>query len=148
MFVRMLKLPEEVRTKYDLSSLQLAVTRRAVPGRSEAHDDRVVGPIIFEYYGATEGGFTVHHGERVARAPGLGRASVLGEVHILDEDDNECPTGEPGTWFEPDRRAKFEYYKDPRRRRPASTATVGAPSATSATSTTRATSTSPTARRS
>ena len=106
------------------------------------------GPIIFEYYGATEGGGS--HGDHVSDEwlahPGSVGRPFLSDVHILDEEGNECPTGETGVvWFEPDERAlKFDYYKDPEKTTAAHNREAGAPSATWATSTTRATSTSPT----
>ena len=60
MFSRMLKLPEEVRKRYDLSSLEIAI-HAAAPCPALVKDDMIKwwGPIIHEYYGATEGlGFT------------------------------------------------------------------------------------------
>jgi len=117
MFVRMLKLPEEVRAKYDLSSLRLAV-HAAAPCPIEVKRTMIEwwGPIIFEYYGATEGGgSTAITSPEWLEHPGSVGKPFLSKVHILDEDDHECPTGETGVvWFEPDERAlKFDYYKDP-----------------------------------
>jgi fatty-acyl-CoA synthase len=74
------------------------------------------GPIIFEYYGATEGGgSTAITSAEWLEHPGSVGKPFLSKVHILDEDDHECPPGETGVvWFEPDERAlKFDYYKDP-----------------------------------
>lgn len=71
MFSRMLKLPEEVRTRYDLSSLEIAI-HAAAPCPALVKDDMIKwwGPIIHEYYGATEGlGFTAataRNGSRIA----------------------------------------------------------------------------------
>ena len=74
MFVRMLKLPEEERTSYDLSSHRLAV-HAAAPCPVEVKEQMIAwwGPIIEEYYAGTENiGSTVDHLGRVAGAQGLG----------------------------------------------------------------------------
>ena len=72
MFSRMLKLPEAVRKRHDLSSLEIAI-HAAAPCPAAVKDDMIEwwGPIIHEYYGATEGlGFTACNSERMAGAPG------------------------------------------------------------------------------
>ena len=74
------------------------------------------GPIIFEYYSATEGtGSTMITSEEWLAHPGSVGKAYTGTLHILDEDDNPVPTGEPGVvWFEPNERSlTFEYHKDP-----------------------------------
>ena len=108
------------------------------------------GPIIIEYYGATEAnGFTFCDSRGVARPPGHGR-----QVHPRRAADprrrrqRACRPGTPGTvWFEG--ATNFEYYHDAGQdgREPRTRPATRARSATSATSTTTATSTSPTARR-
>jgi long-chain acyl-CoA synthetase len=116
MFVRMLKLPEAVRTKYDLSS-QKVVLHAAAPCSVETKRKMIEwwGPIIDEYYAATEGtGATyINSADWLAHAGSVGR-SMLGPIHILDDDRNELPAGEVGTvWFQPlPTRAGFEYHKD------------------------------------
>jgi long-chain acyl-CoA synthetase len=102
MFSRMLKLPEAVRTSYNLSSLEVAI-HGAAPCPIQVKDEMIRwwGPIIYEYYGATEGlGFAWCDTEEwLARPDTVGRI-VLGEVHILDDDSNECPIGTHGEiWF-------------------------------------------------
>ena len=75
MFSRMLKLPETVRARYDLSSLEIAV-HAAAPCPAPVKEDMIVwwGPIIHEYYGATEGlGFTACDSAAMAGAPRHGR---------------------------------------------------------------------------
>jgi long-chain acyl-CoA synthetase len=80
MFSRMLKLPEQVRTRYDLSTLEIAV-HAAAPCPALVKDDMIKwwGPIIHEYYGATEGlGFTAcnsEDGSHIA-APSAGSCSA------------------------------------------------------------------------
>jgi long-chain acyl-CoA synthetase len=71
------------------------------------------GPIIHEYYGATEGlGFTAcDSAEWLAHRGTVGRV-LLGELHVLDEDMQPVPAGTPGTlWFKT--ATPFEYFKDP-----------------------------------
>ena len=87
MFSRMLKLPEEVRKRYDLSSLEIAI-HAAAPCPAAVKEDMIKwwGPIIHEYYGATEGlGFTACNSEEwLAHRGTVGRV-LLGDLHILDE---------------------------------------------------------------
>ncbi len=114
MFSRMLKLPADVRNKYDLSSLEFTV-HAAAPCPVQVKEQMIEwwGPIISEYYGATEAlGFTFCNSEQWLAHKGTVGKVVLGVLHILDEDMNECPTGEVGTlWFETAN--PFEYFNDP-----------------------------------
>jgi long-chain acyl-CoA synthetase len=116
MFSRLLKLPEEVRTRYDLSSLEIAI-HAAAPCPALVKDDIIKwwGPIIQEYYGATEGlGFTACNSEEWLAHRGTVGKVLLGELHILDENMQECPVGTPGTvWFKS--ASQFEYFGDPER---------------------------------
>ncbi|MBX3705996.1 MAG: AMP-binding protein [Pseudomonadales bacterium] len=120
MFSRMLKLPRDVRERYDLSSLEFAV-HAAAPCPVQVKEQMIDwwGPIIHEYYGATEGlGFTACDShEWLAHRGSVGRV-MLGELHILDDALNECPTGTPGTvWFKT--ATPFEYFDDPDKTREA-----------------------------
>jgi long-chain acyl-CoA synthetase len=116
MFSRMLKLPEDVRSRYDLSSLEIAI-HAAAPCPVLVKEDVIKwwGPIIHEYYGATEGlGFTACNSEEWLAHPGTVGKVLLGELHILDENMKACPTGTPGTvWFKT--ATPFEYFNDPNR---------------------------------
>ena len=113
MFSRMLKLPEADRNRYDLSSLEIAVHAAApcpVPVKEAMID--WWGPIIHEYYGATEGlGFTACDStEWLAHKGTVGRV-MFGDLHIVDDDMNELPVGQPGTiWFKT--ATPFEYHND------------------------------------
>jgi long-chain acyl-CoA synthetase len=71
------------------------------------------GPIIHEYYGATEGlGFTACDSEEWLAHPGTVGRVILGDLHILDDEMEELPQGEPGTiWFKT--ATPFEYHDDP-----------------------------------
>jgi len=114
MFSRMLKLPEEVRSRYDLSSLEVAI-HAAAPCPALVKDDMIKwwGPIIHEYYGATEGlGFTACNSEEWLAHRGTVGKVLLGDLHILDENMKPCPKGTAGTvWFKT--ATPFEYFNDP-----------------------------------
>ena len=117
MFVRMLKLPDETRTGYDVSTLQVAV-HAAAPCPVEVKRKMIDwwGPIITEYYAATEGtGSTFISSEEWLAHPGSVGRSLNATIHVLDEDGKDLPAGETGViWFEPtDRSLSFEYHKDP-----------------------------------
>ena len=114
MFSRLLKLPEAARKRYDLSSLEIAI-HAAAPCPAAVKDDMIKwwGPIIHEYYGATEGlGFTAcDSAEWLAHRGTVGRV-LLGDLHILDENMKPSPKGTPGTvWFKT--ASPFEYFNDP-----------------------------------
>jgi len=114
MFSRMLKLPAEERERFDLSSLEVAV-HAAAPCPVPVKEEMIEwwGPIIHEYYGATEGlGFSACNSEEWLAHKGTVGKIVLGDLHILDDDMNELPAGEPGTiWFKT--ASEFEYHNDP-----------------------------------
>lgn len=114
MFVRMLKLPEGERRRFDLSSLRVAV-HAAAPCPIQVKEQMIAwwGPVLFEYYAGTEGnGFTaITSPEWLAHKGSVGRA-LLGEIHILDDDGNELPPGEIGTIYFAGG-ATFEYHNDP-----------------------------------
>jgi long-chain acyl-CoA synthetase len=123
MFSRMLKLPEAVRARYDLSSLEIAI-HAAAPCPAAVKDEMIKwwGPIIHEYYGATEGlGFTACDSEEwLAHRGTVGRV-LLGELHILDDQMRPCPVGTSGTvWFKT--ATPFEYFNDPNRTKEARSA--------------------------
>ena len=146
--IRLLKLTDEERSRYDLSSLQMVI-HAAAPCPVEVKQATLdwLGPIVHEFYSGSEGaGFTYIGPEDWLAHPGSVGKSMTGAIHILDDDGNELPVGEEGeVWFETNR--TFEYHKDPDKTEAVWDPTAaGAGSATSAASTTRATSTSPTGR--
>ncbi len=114
MFVRMLKLPDEVRSRYDVASLQGAIHAAApCPIEVKAKMIEWWGPILIEYYAGSEGnGVTVCNSQAwLAHRGSVGRA-VVGKIKILDENDEERPTGEIGTVYFADAPA-FAYHNDP-----------------------------------
>jgi long-chain acyl-CoA synthetase len=124
MFVRMLKLPQEVRERHDLSSLRFAI-HAAAPCPVEVKRRMLDwwGPVLHEYYAATEAaGVTLIGPEDWQAHPGsVGRAG-LGILHVCDEateDQAELPVGETGlVYFERDV-MPFSYHNDPDKTRQA-----------------------------
>jgi acyl-CoA synthetase (AMP-forming)/AMP-acid ligase II len=114
MFVRLLKLDATDRHRFDLSSLR-CVIHAAAPCPVEVKEQMLdwLGPIIFEYYAASEGiGFTAIGPEEWRAHRGSVGMSLVAKVHITGDDGEELPTGTVGTvYFEGSRR--LEYHKDP-----------------------------------
>jgi long-chain acyl-CoA synthetase len=114
MFSRMLKLSDEARRRYDLSSQEIAI--HAAPPCPVPVKEQMIdwwGPIVFEYYGATEGhGLTACDTAEWLAHRGTVDRVLLGELHVLDDDMQPVPTGTAGTlWFKT--ASPFEYFKDP-----------------------------------
>jgi fatty-acyl-CoA synthase len=115
MFVRMLKLPEEVRDRYDLSS-QRVVIHAAAPCPVDVKQQMMEwwGPKLWEYYSSTEmNGMTMISPDEWLRKPGSVGKPILGTVHICDDDGVELAIGERGLiYFERDT-MPFVYHGDP-----------------------------------
>jgi acyl-CoA synthetase (AMP-forming)/AMP-acid ligase II len=116
MFVRMLKLPESDRGKHDVSSMKYAIHAAApcpVPVKQKMIE--WWGPVIYEYYAGTEpvGGCAITPNEWLKKPGSVGRASY-GELHIIDEDGNECGPGKSGTIYFAGG-TPFEYHNDPKK---------------------------------
>jgi long-chain acyl-CoA synthetase len=117
MFVRMLKLPDEVRARYDVSSLR-SVVHAAAPCAPEVKRRMIEwwGPIIHEYYSGTEGlGMTWITSEEALSHPGSVGKAIWGEVHVCDDEGGELPAGEDGVVYfgSGNRKVTFEYNHDP-----------------------------------
>ncbi|MEO9576333.1 MAG: AMP-binding protein [Roseobacter sp.] len=120
MMNRMLKLPEEVRNRYDVSSVEFCVST----GSPWSHDLKVAmigwwGPVFWESYGATEIGFmTMVSSQEALERPGTaGRMQLGGSVLILDSDGQELPPGEVGEIYARlDAFGGFDYSNDPEAR--------------------------------
>ena len=114
MFVRMLKLPHEVRARYDTSSLKVAI-HSAAPCPLEVKRQMIGwwGPILEEIYGGTENaGSTMISSAEWLRKPGSVGRPTSGGIHICDDDGNELPAGSTGViYFETV--ARFQYLNDP-----------------------------------
>ena len=114
MFVRMLKLPDEVHHRYDLSSLRCAVHAAApcpVPVKQAMID--WWGPVLWEYYAGTEGnGVTLTDSAQWLAHPGTVGKAVIGELKIVDDDSgDELPQGRTGTVYFANGRP-FSYHND------------------------------------
>jgi fatty-acyl-CoA synthase len=115
MFIRMLKLDPEIRERHDLSSHRIAV-HAAAPCPVDVKRKMIEwwGPILREYYAATEGiGMTMIDSAQWLEKPGSVGVPVVGEVRICDDEGRILPPGEVGTiYFERDE-ILFEYLGDP-----------------------------------
>ncbi|MFG1942729.1 AMP-binding protein [Nonomuraea sp. NPDC048826] len=116
MFHRMLQLPEEVRRRYDVSSLQQVIhTAAACPVAVKQGIMDWWGPVLYEYYGSTEStiAFSVKPHDWLARPGTVGKPAPTFEAKIFDESGAELPPGEPGLIYVKSSLGKFEYRKDP-----------------------------------
>jgi long-chain acyl-CoA synthetase len=116
-FVRMLKLPEEVRKKYDLSTLKCAI-HAAAPCPVPVKQAMIEwwGPVLYEYYAGTEGnGFTFVTSQEWLERPGTVGRALTGVVRVCDEAGDEVPRGTEGQiFFEPtEGMVPFSYHNDP-----------------------------------
>jgi acyl-CoA synthetase (AMP-forming)/AMP-acid ligase II len=114
MFVRLLKLPPEVRSRYDVSSLQYVIHAAApcpVPVKQQMIE--WFGPVIHEYYAGTEGnGFVYCSSEQWLAHPGTVGYPLNCTIHICDDFGEDVPQGERGIiYFEGGQ--EFEYHNDP-----------------------------------
>jgi fatty-acyl-CoA synthase len=113
-FVRMLKLPEEVRKRYDLSSLKVAIHAAApcpIPVKHAMID--WWGPVLYEYYAGSEGnGLTAIDSAQWLAHPGSVGKAAYGVLHVCNEAGEELGPDEEGLiYFEGG--SAFEYHNDP-----------------------------------
>jgi len=116
-FVRLLALPDEVKRRYDVSSLR-HVIHGAAPCSPEVKHRMIewFGPVIDEYYASTEGvGGTIIFSDEWLQKPGsVGKARNATTIVIMDEEGNILPAGQVGTIYSTTMgREGFEYFKDP-----------------------------------
>jgi fatty-acyl-CoA synthase len=115
MFVRMLKLPPEVRDRYDVSSLRVAI-HAAAPCPVDVKEAMIDwwGPILYEYYSSTEAnGITMVGPQEWLAKPGTVGKAALGTIRICAESGEELPAGRDGlVYFERDA-LPFQYHNDP-----------------------------------
>jgi long-chain acyl-CoA synthetase len=115
MFHRLLQLPDKVRSGYDLSSLKFVI-HGAAP--CPVHVKRAIiewfGPIVFEYYAATEGGnnFLIDSESWLKKPGSVGRSPEPENTRILDDAGVEVAQGETGSiYFRAPTVGRFEYFK-------------------------------------
>ncbi|MGI9125732.1 MAG: AMP-binding protein [Mycobacterium sp.] len=114
MFVRMLKLDEEIRNRYDVSSMRVLI-HAAAPCPVDVKRAMIdwFGPVVYEYYSSTEAhGMTFINSEEWLAHPGSVGRSVLGVLHICDDEGNELPAHSVGTVFFERDFMPFEYHND------------------------------------
>jgi acyl-CoA synthetase (AMP-forming)/AMP-acid ligase II len=114
MFVRMLRLPEEVRTRYDLSSLRTAL-HAAAPCPIPVKEAMLEwwGPIVYEYYAGSEGnGYCMITPQEWSTHKGSVGKPRVGIAHVVDESGAELPTGEPGVLYFDTPGEPFVYHGD------------------------------------
>ncbi|MBW2387152.1 MAG: AMP-binding protein [Deltaproteobacteria bacterium] len=114
-FVRLLQLPEATRARYDVSSLKL-VCHGAAPVSPDVKRRMIewLGPVLFEFYGGTEGGgVSIDSHDWLTHPGSVGRPRPGLEVHILDSDGKILNAGETGDVYFKSAGAGFEYKDDP-----------------------------------
>jgi acyl-CoA synthetase (AMP-forming)/AMP-acid ligase II len=113
MFVRMFKLPKEIRDRYDLSTHECAI-HAAAPCPIDIKRMMIEwwGNIIHEFYAGSEAnGFVACNSDEWLAHEGTVGKPIVGTPHICDENGKELPTGSEGTiWFESD--VEFTYHND------------------------------------
>ena len=113
-FRRLLALPGHARASYDVSSLRAAI-HGAAPCPQEVKRKMLDwwGPVIIEYYAATEGGGTgITAPEWLERPGSVGQAWPGSAVRVLDDNGDDLPTGEPGLVYLRMGASTFDYHKD------------------------------------
>ncbi len=113
-FRRMLALPEEVRARYDTGSLR-AVIHSAAPCPAEVKLAMInwLGPVIVEYYAATEGGGTLITSQEWLRKPGsVGLPWRGSQVRVLDADGRQVAPGQQGLVYLKMGTSSFTYHQD------------------------------------
>ena len=113
MFVKMLRLPDATRQRFDVSSLQRVVHAAApCPPAIKRQMIEWWGPIVDEYYGSSEGaGISFIRADEWLDHPGSVGKPMRGVPHILDENGVELPAGEIGEIFY-EGGYPFEYLND------------------------------------
>ncbi|MFD8727932.1 acyl-CoA synthetase [Streptomyces sp. NPDC059611] len=113
-FHRLLALPDEVKQRYDVSSM-----RHAIHGAAPCpdHVKRAMidwwGSCVEEYYAASEGGGAFATAEDWLKRPGtVGKAWPISELAVLDDDGNRLPAGRLGTVYMKMSTGGFSYHKD------------------------------------
>jgi len=117
MFHRLLQLPEDDRDRYDLSSLQFVIHGAApCPVHVKKAMIEWFGPIITEYYAATEGGnnFVIDSPTWLQKPGSVGKTPTPENTKIVADNDQEVPQGETGyIYFRAPDVGRFEYFKSP-----------------------------------
>ncbi|HYB18182.1 MAG TPA: acyl-CoA synthetase [Streptosporangiaceae bacterium] len=113
-FRRLLALPQPTRGCYDTSSLRVVI-HSAAPCPRDVKRQMIDwwGPVVTEYYAASEGGGTaITAQEWLARPGSAGRAWLGTEVRVFDAEGHDAPDGETGLVYMRMGTSTFDYHKD------------------------------------
>ena len=114
MFIRLLRLADEDKAQFDLSSMRYAI-HAAAPCPASVKEQMIGwwGPILYEYYSGTElvGRTSLDSQEWLTHKGSVGRVE-FGQVHIVDEIGQELPAGQTGVIYFSGG-GRFDYHKDP-----------------------------------
>lgn len=115
MFHRLLRLPEEIRAKYDVSSVQyLLHGAAACPVAEKRAMLDWFGPVLWEYFAATEGaGASVSPADAMRKPGTVGRPPAPDHVRIVDDEGRSCGPGVVGQVHIKRGDSDFEYWNDP-----------------------------------
>ena len=115
MFHRLLSLPDDDRNRFDPSSLRHVIHAGApCPIDVKRRMLEWWGPVLYEFYAATEGGGTLARPDEWLQHPGtVGRPWPGAQIEIRDDDGQPCPPGQPGTVWIRSPIGEFEYHHDP-----------------------------------
>ncbi len=112
--IRLLKLDDETKSRFDVSSLQCMIHSAApcpVPVKQAMLD--WWGPVLYEYYAASEGGGTLATPQDWLARPGtVGKPWPISQIRVLDDDKQPVPAGTPGTVWLRMGEHTFEYHQD------------------------------------
>lgn len=120
MFIRLMKLPQAMRDKYDVSSLR-HVIHAAAPCPADVKRTMIEwwGPVIYEFYGSTESGaVTFANSQDALNRPGtVGKIAPGAELRFVGDDGQLLPQGAIGEIYSriagnPD----FTYHNKPEKR--------------------------------
>ena len=111
----MLSLPQEVRDRYDVSSMRWLIHGAApTPVHVKHKMIEWFGPVVWEYYAATEGGtFLVDSFDWLKKPGSVGRTVEGTKYKVLDDDGQPVPTGTTGTVYFAAAENRFVYFKAP-----------------------------------
>lgn len=115
MLTRLAALPEEVRRKYDTSSLRWVMSGAApLPTETARRIENWLGPVLYNFYGSTETGLVTLAlpGEHTAHPGTIGRALLGNEIRLYDDDGREVRTGQVGELFVRSTMLVHGYHRD------------------------------------
>jgi len=115
MLTRLAALPEEVRRKYDTSSLRWVMSAAApLPTETARRIEEWMGPVLYNFYGSTETGIVTlaEPGEHTSRPGTIGRALLGNEIRLLDDAGHDVRPGEVGEIFVRNSMLVSGYHRD------------------------------------